>query len=357
MRDAARIRAMIIPDAAVQQILAGVIAGALAVLGAAVVRTRASASVRSAAVLCLAGVGAYGVASLPNIGGALAEFPVLGTATASLVCAAIGFYAVAIRAAFQDKPVKIIDFWPPVALTVLGLCALQAGGLLRAVLILLFYGFASALLMYVICLTVRGGAGDLVEARRRLRGPTAALTLAFCLAAIVDIVLSTAIRSGVLHGWMTLEREAALAGLAVFAASLLLSVRSDLAYTSRVSTASDTDNVVHEAIRRLMDVDEAWREEGLSFAALSASVNAPEYRVRRVILTRFGARNFPAFVNAYRVEAAKARLANREAERTTVAEIAFEVGFSSLTAFNRAFKEAAGEPPTAWRRRARRDAA
>jgi AraC-like DNA-binding protein len=348
---------MIDLEAALQPIFAGVVVGAVAVLGGAVVRTRAAAGVRTAAVLCLAGVGVYGVASLPNIAGALAQRPLLGSAAAGLVCAIVGFYAVAVRAAFQDKSVKIIDFWPPAALTLLGLCALQARGRLRAGLILLFYGFDAALLIYVTCLTVRGGAGDLVEARRRLRGPAAALTLAFCLSSIVDIALSTAVRFGLLHGWMTLEREAVLAGLAVVAASLLLSVRSALAPAPRLSNAADPDVEIYDAVRRRMEADEAWREEGLSLAALCASLNTPEYRVRRVILTRFGARNFPAFVNAYRIEAAKARLASRDAEQTTVAGIAFEVGFSSLTAFNRAFKEAAGEPPTSWRRRARRDAA
>jgi AraC-like DNA-binding protein len=100
-----------------------------------------------------------------------------------------------------------------------------------------------------------------------------------------------------------------------------------------------------------MDVEQAWREEGLTLSGLSKSLNAPDYRVRRAILRRFAARNFPAFVNAYRIEAAKMLLA--AADGRTVAEIAYEVGFSSLTAFNRAFKEAVGETPTAWRRRPR----
>ena len=339
------------PFAAAQPILAGVAVGALTVLGVVVIRSRAAAGVRLAAGLCLAGVGTYSVASLPNVGGALAASPLLGAAIASLVCGTIGFYAVAARASLEDKPAGIVQFWPAVLLILIGLGVLRSAGDLHAVLLALYMGVASTLQMSIAWLTIRGRAGDLVESRRHLRGPVAALTLVVGLAVLVDIALSTAIRSGLLRGWMTLTREAALAGLAVAAASILLSLRSPLARAPRPSTAFDTDDAVHESIRRMMEVEQAWREEGLDLATLSASLSTPEYRVRRVILTRFEARNFPAFVNAYRVQAAKARLGTREADGKTIAEIAFDVGFSSLTAFNRAFKEVAGEPPTVWRRR------
>lgn len=341
------------PPLALQPILAGIAIGALAVLGIAMIRSRTAAGVRLAAAFCLAGVGAYSVASLPVVGETLAEAPFLGAVIASLVCGTIGFYAVAARASLEDRPAGIVEFWPAFLLILIGLGALQVGGGLGAVLLALYMGVASALLIVVARLAVQGHVGDLVESRRRLRGPVAALTVIVCLAALADIALSTAIRSGLLRGWMTLDREAALASLTVAAASMLLGVRPQLVQASRPPTAADPDDIVHRAIGHLMDVEQAWRAEGLSLPALSTSLNTPEYRVRRVILTRFGARNFPAFVNTYRVQAAKARLASREADETTVAEIAYEVGFSSLTAFNRAFKAVAGEPPTAWRRRMR----
>jgi AraC-like DNA-binding protein len=63
-----------------------------------------------------------------------------------------------------------------------------------------------------------------------------------------------------------------------------------------------------------------------------------------------GHRNFAAFVNARRIDAAKRRLADPAHARTTVAAIAFELGFGSLGPFNRAFKEATGKTPTEWRR-------
>ena len=114
------------PDAVVQHILAGVAVGALAVLGGTAARSRAPVGVRSAAALCLAGVGAYGVASLPDVGGALGEVPFLGTALVGLVCGTIGFYAVVARAGFDDKPARIVEFWPAGLLILIGLSALRA---------------------------------------------------------------------------------------------------------------------------------------------------------------------------------------------------------------------------------------
>ena len=63
-----------------------------------------------------------------------------------------------------------------------------------------------------------------------------------------------------------------------------------------------------------------------------------------------GFRNFAAFVNARRIDAAKARLADPTQARESVSTIAFDLGFGSLGPFNRAFKEVTGQTPTEWRR-------
>ena len=76
----------------------------------------------------------------------------------------------------------------------------------------------------------------------------------------------------------------------------------------------------------------------------------PEYRLRRLINGQLGHRNFAVFVNAYRVEAAARRLADPAEARKTIGEIAFDLGFTSLNPFNRAFKEIVGLTPTEWRR-------
>jgi AraC-like DNA-binding protein len=97
---------------------------------------------------------------------------------------------------------------------------------------------------------------------------------------------------------------------------------------------------------------EGWRREGMSIGALAAELEVPEHRLRRLINNRLGHRNFADFLNASRIEAAKLRLADAQEARTTVAAIAFDLGYGSLGPFNRAFRSATGASPTEWRRRA-----
>jgi AraC-like DNA-binding protein len=96
----------------------------------------------------------------------------------------------------------------------------------------------------------------------------------------------------------------------------------------------------------------AWRKEGLTIGQLAGEVDVPEHRLRRLINNRLGYRNFADFLNARRIEAAKERLNNPREARTTVAVIAFDLGYGSLGPFNRAFRAATGASPTEWRRQA-----
>ena len=56
---------------------------------------------------------------------------------------------------------------------------------------------------------------------------------------------------------------------------------------------------------------------------------------------------FSRYVSCVRVERAKNLLLNRH---NRVSEIAFEIGFQSLTHFNRKFKNLTGQSPTEYRR-------
>jgi len=106
-----------------------------------------------------------------------------------------------------------------------------------------------------------------------------------------------------------------------------------------------------ERLRRLMDEEKVYREEGLSIAALAAKLAVPEYRLRRLINQRLGHRNFSSFVNGYRLADAMAALADRAQAEVPIVTIALDAGFQSLGPFNRAFKAHTGMTPTVYRRR------
>jgi AraC-like DNA-binding protein len=117
--------------------------------------------------------------------------------------------------------------------------------------------------------------------------------------------------------------------------------------TPRIDAA---DRLTLERLAEVMDKGRAWKDENLTIGALAERVAVPEHRLRRLINDNLGHRNFAAFVNTRRIEAAKQTLADPAQARTTIAAVAFELGFGSLGPFNRAFKEATGKTPTQWRR-------
>ena len=93
-----------------------------------------------------------------------------------------------------------------------------------------------------------------------------------------------------------------------------------------------------------------WREEGLTIGALASKLAVPEHRLRRAINRGLGHRNFSSFINRARIEAACEALGNPAQMNVTVLEIAYDVGFSSLGPFNRAFRAEIGQSPTEYRR-------
>lgn len=104
-----------------------------------------------------------------------------------------------------------------------------------------------------------------------------------------------------------------------------------------------------EQLRRLLEVEQVFREEGLTIAALAARLGAHEYKVRQLVNLQLGFKNFNAFLHHYRLAEAQRALADPARRHLTVAQVAFEVGYASLGPFNRAFKEATGLTPTEFR--------
>lgn len=91
-------------------------------------------------------------------------------------------------------------------------------------------------------------------------------------------------------------------------------------------------------------VSEAWTAE-----ALAREVNMS----RSTFAERFTAlvgRPPMRYLTAWRMQLARQKLMET---RQTVAQIAFDVGYDSEAAFNRAFHRECGSPPASWRRRAR----
>lgn len=115
---------------------------------------------------------------------------------------------------------------------------------------------------------------------------------------------------------------------------------------------ADIDLDLLRRLDHLMTVARAYRREGLTIGTLSAELGVPDYRLRLLINEGLGHRNFNAFLNRYRIEEAKAALADARQNEVPVLTIAMDAGFQSVGPFNRAFKAATDLTPTEFRRRA-----
>jgi len=120
----------------------------------------------------------------------------------------------------------------------------------------------------------------------------------------------------------------------------------------RHAGVSASDRASLHRLDHVMTIERAYRREGLTIGALAVRLGIPEHRLRGLINDGLGHRNFNAFLNRYRIEEAKAALADPSQINVPVLTIALDAGFQSLAPFNRAFKADTGLTPTEFRRRA-----
>jgi AraC-like DNA-binding protein len=303
-------------------------------------------------LFCL-GVAAYALNSSPALFQSLGwfAFPVH-----FLALGGQGLFWLFIVTLFEDRAVSPLTLAPWALLTAIGLLGLITPPPWVEGVWIAHNLVEAAFSVHALILITRSWRGDLVEARRRLRGPfLAAVTLFVLILSGVEIAQSF----GVDPWWYGVASGAGLAVFCTAGAAVFLQSRPELfgaAGPAPAEAAEDERLALAERaalakLTALMSEGEAWRREGLTIGALAQEVGVPEHRLRRLINDRLGHRNFAAFVNARRIEAAKAQLMDPAHAQRSVSAIAFELGFGSLGPFNRAFKEATGLTPSEWRRR------
>ncbi|CAN5910891.1 helix-turn-helix domain-containing protein [soil metagenome] len=245
----------------------------------------------------------------------------------------------------------------------------------------------NALAMLFVLLTawriVAGLRGDLVERRRRLRPVLAILAVLYAVGTIVLDVLGG---ERAADAPSRILESAALSGLAAAFALLALRAGQPLSGPAPVDLrpvdlrpvdrppgetagraptpfaggeqATDPqcadvgDDALLARLRRLMEEDKVYRQDGFGLGTLVAALDVPEYRLRRLINQRLGHRNFSSFTNGYRLAEVTAALGDSSQAGVPVLTIALDAGFQSIGPFNRAFKAHTGMTPTEFRRQA-----
>lgn len=105
---------------------------------------------------------------------------------------------------------------------------------------------------------------------------------------------------------------------------------------------------IYTRIQKLMVEVRAYKNPDLSLKTLSEQLHQSPQIISMVINQKSG-KNFNTYINHHRITAAIAHLKDPKFEHYTIAAIAMESGFNSISSFNTAFKKQTGQTPQAYR--------
>jgi AraC-like DNA-binding protein len=195
---------------------------------------------------------------------------------------------------------------------------------------------------------------DLVERRRRLRVLLLAITglhIVFY-TLLTRLVLAPELMAGLyVHEASVAVAVALCCGLIV---GLLRAAPVDPAAQVLPAGApsgeepADLDFLAFQAAMK----QRVYQEPGLTIGALASRLQVPEYRLRRLINSRLGFRNFNQMLHRYRVADAREALADPHKRDLPILSIALSLGYQSTNPFNRAFRDLTGTTPSAFREQA-----
>lgn len=194
---------------------------------------------------------------------------------------------------------------------------------------------------------------DLVETRRQLRLP-----FILSMAVIVFLIVGTGMFGIVTPVMRTLFYLYLFLCTLFFnltsfkvsdtASDLLLS--GDLSETE-LPQLSVKDQEFLERLTNTLETNHLYADSALTIGSLALKAKTREYRLRQFINKKLKYRNFNQYLNNFRIEKATDRLAQTDNRQASIADIAADSGFASLSVFNRAFKEKHGVTPSVFRQR------
>lgn len=113
---------------------------------------------------------------------------------------------------------------------------------------------------------------------------------------------------------------------------------------------SDNEAIGHqEKLKLVMDTEQVYLDPTIKLISLAEKLGISENALSNLLNQHIG-KNFNDFVNEYRIEAAKKKLADPTLSRFTIAAISYDCGFNSLATFQRCFKQFTGTTPSQYQK-------
>jgi AraC-like DNA-binding protein len=216
------------------------------------------------------------------------------------------------------------------------------------------HGVAVLAVCHVIYLCISQWRDDLVTARRRIRAVfLIAASAILSMYAASEISGFTFMRSawGSLVGASLFLLLSTMIG--IFCLSDLSTDKQDILLKSKSKRQLKSKGVVPEQYQELyqqlssfMD-DKGYTESRLTLSRLAEHLGTQEHRLRALINQGLGYRNFSNYLNDHRLPLGCEWLLEQPV--LPVTEIAYRLGYGSITSFNRAFKVTYGQAPSDYR--------
>jgi len=206
---------------------------------------------------------------------------------------------------------------------------------------------------HAIYLAIRHFSNDLVEPRRRLRVP-------FVVA--MGLIVAVIVASGFLYflpGIVRIFYFSVIFLCVLFFNIVIFRLHKDspqLVRGSEVRTPVNvsnfqtrSDKALFQRLQEAMEMDQLYSKIGLTIKDLADALNMQEYMLRRFINKKLHYRNFNQFLNEYRIKKATRRMLEPAEQAAQISTIALDVGYASLSSFNKSFKELHGVTPSVFR--------
>ncbi|MGD2088809.1 MAG: two-component regulator propeller domain-containing protein [Candidatus Aminicenantes bacterium] len=120
----------------------------------------------------------------------------------------------------------------------------------------------------------------------------------------------------------------------------------------KYKTSALTPQYAEECIKklkRLMENEKVYRDADLSLQSLAEKLSISSHVLSQVLNEKLN-KNFPDFINWYRIEEARKILASPRGSQKKIAAVAFDVGFNTIVAFYNAFKKYTDMTPAQYKK-------
>lgn len=119
-------------------------------------------------------------------------------------------------------------------------------------------------------------------------------------------------------------------------------------YANILLKDSDAEQYLSK-INTFMKTEKVYLDANFTLPDLAEKLEIPSHILSRVINEKLGL-NFFDFINQYRIEEVKSKMANPDFDNLSLLGIAFESGFNTKSAFNRVFKKMTGLTPSEFKK-------